>query len=119
MRKGVHLLLGILVFFVYTYLLSLVRDTSAQFIVIGFFAAMAGSILPDILEPPTSSRHRKIFHSKRALKGTALFFCVAAGVSMVPLLPPLPTALSVFSCGTLGYLSHLLADATTKRGLPE
>jgi membrane-bound metal-dependent hydrolase YbcI (DUF457 family) len=119
MRKGVHLILGVLAFFVYAYLVGLVRDTGTQTFVLGFFAVVAGSVLPDILEAPTSSRHRKIFHSKRAVKGTAMIFCITADVSILAPLTSTTAVLYAFSCFALGYLSHLLADATTKRGLPE
>jgi len=41
---------------------------------LGFLAVLAGSIIPDVLEPPTSWTHRDLFHSVRALKFAAIVF---------------------------------------------
>jgi membrane-bound metal-dependent hydrolase YbcI (DUF457 family) len=75
-----------------------------------FFTTM----LPDILEPANHYTHRKFFHSKRVLMFLSKF-CI------IPFL-----ILGFFShfffyilFGVLGYISHLLADSTTKMGLPE
>jgi hypothetical protein len=120
MRKGAHLIIGVLAFFGYAYLLSLIRETISESFLVGLFAVVAGSLMPDILEPPTSWRHRGLFHSKRALKCMVGTFGITATISVLPS-PLMPHASIVFglSCLALGYLFHLLADSTTKRGLPE
>jgi hypothetical protein len=118
MRKGVHLIIGVLAFFVYAYLTSLIHETATETFIIGLFAVAAGSMMPDILEAPTSWRHRKLFHSKRALKGVMVIFCITTAASLVP--PPLmphPAIVYGLSCFALGYLFHLLADAMTRMGL--
>ncbi len=120
MRKGVHLIIGAVAFLVYAYLLNCIRTITVDFFILGFLAVTIGSIMPDILEPPTSSKHRRIFHSKRALKCTVGIFGLCATIGLLPL-PSVSSKALIFglSCCALGYLFHLLADSTTRRGLPE
>ncbi|MGA2698315.1 MAG: zinc dependent phospholipase C family protein [Methanoregula sp.] len=119
MRKGAHLIIGILAFCGYAYLVSLLNATTRELFLLGLFAVVTGSMMPDILEAPTSWRHRGIFHSKRALKCMAGTFGITAAIGVL-VSPLIPHAFLVYglSCFALGYLCHLLADATTKRGLP-
>jgi Predicted membrane-bound metal-dependent hydrolase (DUF457). len=84
----------------------------------GSLAAFAGSVLPDLLEPPTSSRHRGFFHSKKVLKGTGILFVVTALLWLLPEVPS-KTVPFVLSALALGYLLHLAADSVTPRGLPK
>jgi membrane-bound metal-dependent hydrolase YbcI (DUF457 family) len=120
MRKGVHLIIGVMAFFVYAYLINGIHVITAGFFILGLFAVAASSAMPDILEAPTSSRHRRIFHSKRALKCTAIMFGITVAIELLSSLPTLSKALTFgFSCFALGYFFHLLADSTTRRGLPE
>ena len=120
MRKGAHLIIGILAFLGYAYLFSLIRETTSEFFIPGLFAVVTGSLMPDILEAPTSWRHRGICHSKRALICMVGTFGITAAAGLLPSLL-IPHAFLVYgiSCFALGYLFHLLADSTTKRGLPE
>jgi membrane-bound metal-dependent hydrolase YbcI (DUF457 family) len=119
MRKGTHLIIGILAFCGYAYLLGLLHTTTQELFLLGLFAVVTGSLMPDILEAPTSWRHRGLFHSKRALKCMVGIFSITAAIGVL-LSPLIPHAFLVYglSCFALGYLCHLLADATTKRGLP-
>jgi hypothetical protein len=119
MRKGAHLIIEILAFCGYAYLESLLHTPTRELFLLGLFAVVTGSLMPDILETPTSWRHRGIFHSKRALKCMAGTFGITAAIGVLPF----PFILHAFlfyslSCFALGYLCHLLADAITKRGLP-
>lgn len=120
MRKGAHLIIGILAFCGYAYLTSLIRETTSAVFLLGLFAVVTGSLTPDILEAPTSWRHRGIFHSKRALKCMVGIFGITAAIGALPS-SLIPHAFLIYSlsCFALGYLFHLLADSTTKRGLPE
>jgi len=120
MRKGAHLITGVLAFFGYAYLLSLIRETTNEVCLLGLFAVVTGSLMPNILEAPTSWRHRGIFHSKRALKCMLGVFGVTAATGILPS-SLIPHAFLIYGLSSfaLGYLFHLLADATTKRGLPE
>lgn len=119
MRKGAHLIIGLLAFLGYAYLLSLIRETTSEAFLLGLFAVITGSLMPDILEAPTSWRHRRVFHSKRALKCMAGIFGITAVIGVLSsTLIPHAALVCGLSCFALGYLCHLIADATTKRGLP-
>ena len=54
MRKGAHLIIGILTFLGYAYLLGLLHETTSELFVLGLFAVVTGSLMPDLLEAPTS-----------------------------------------------------------------
>ncbi|MGA9203962.1 MAG: hypothetical protein ACLQBP_05125 [Methanoregula sp.] len=115
-----HLVIGIIAFFTYAYLINDIHAISTGFFVLGLFAVVAGSAMPDVLEAPTSSRHRGIFHSRRALKCSVIIFGLTAAIGLLSSLPSLSTAISFgLSCFFLGYFFHLLADSTTRRELPE
>ena len=118
MRRGVHLAIGLLAFCTYAYLGHFLQDIPQGTLAFGFLAAFAGSILPDLLEPPTSSRHRGFFHSKTVLKVTGIVFC---GTALLWTLPEASQKTVLFALSTLalGYLLHLAADAITPRGLPK
>ena len=118
MRRGVHLAIGILAFCLYAGVTSRLTGLSYGMLVLGGCTAIAGSLMPDLLERPTSSRHRRFFHSKRALTGSGMVFCVATLLYLLPEVPYRPVMFWISSCA-LGYLLHLSADAMTKRGLPD
>ena len=72
------------------------------------------SSLPDVIEPAKHYTHRKFFHSKRVL------------VFLSKYVLPSFFILGIFwrdsfylFFGVLGYIVHLLADSTTKMGLPK
>jgi inner membrane protein len=71
-----------------------------------------GSILPNIIEPPKDRNSRKFFHS-----------WVVFGVTTIVYIWLIFKEQSVFTYLTngflLGYLSHLLLDATSRVGLPK
>ena len=74
-----------------------------------------GSILPDIIERPTHSMHRKFFHSWFML---SLFFIASFVVAFV-VIPRFDDKIYIYLIFgfLLGYFSHLLLDATTKGSL--
>lgn len=111
----------------------------------GIAGGLLGANLPDIIEPATSSHHRKFFHSYtwgltlaggtvKVEMSPAAFFREAAAAMNVQAQEPAargesaaPTQFAEFclhfmagaSKGVVaGYLSHLVCDATTPRGLP-
>jgi membrane-bound metal-dependent hydrolase YbcI (DUF457 family) len=120
MRREFHLIIGIFVFFMYAYLLHGIHSITIGYFVLGFCAVIVGSILPDILEPATNSKHRGIFHSWWALKCIVCIFGISVAITLVLALPESTKGI-VFavSCCALGYSFHLLADSTTRRGLPD
>jgi membrane-bound metal-dependent hydrolase YbcI (DUF457 family) len=68
MNRREHLAIGVMAFIAYRFLVHLIIKISADPLVYAFIAVVLGSILPDILEPATSWKHRGVCHSKRALK---------------------------------------------------
>jgi len=74
-----------------------------------------GAMLPDLIERPTGPDHRKFFHSWFML---SMFF-IASFVTCFVLIPSYNTSIFPYPIFAflLGYLSHLLLDATTKKGL--
>ncbi len=80
---------------------------------------LAGGRLPDLLEPARHPNHRQLGHS------------VSVGATLIALIPKLTddeqcpqwlrdnAALRIFCISLIGgYLSHLLLDSMTKKGLP-
>lgn len=116
-RKG-HLVLGLLLFPALIGIAGLFPRINTFLLISGAGAVAAGSIFPDIIEPPTSKRHRGIFHSRRALGGVlaGLALTMTAVVNL-----PAPSRLPLlFACSAFffGYATHLLADSLTPSGLP-
>jgi inner membrane protein len=118
MRRQTHLLLGAVAFGAYTYTLSLLLPLSSGTMFLGFFAALSGSVMPDVLEPPRDRTHRGFCHSRRAMRGAAELFAVTAILGLFRISDP-SFSLSFFASGFfLGYAVHLLADSVTPAGLP-
>jgi hypothetical protein len=119
MKRQVHLVIGVVLFLVYFYVAGLPHSTSGELFVFGIVAVAAGSLFPDLLEPPTSAKHRRVFHSRRALESVlVIFLLMAVPVLFAPGIPHFPLVFSA-SCFFLGYSVHLLADSLTRAGLPE
>ncbi len=74
-------------------------------------AGGAAGLIPDLLEPATTPNHRGFFHS------------ITAAVLVAYLISGRHTAkwsvatLALFSAAGFGYLSHLVADATTPKSI--
>jgi len=71
------------------------------------------SVLPDILEPAIDYKHRKFFHSKRILKFLSKYV-----LGIIFILALIFNFFFYFFFGVMGYILHLLLDATTPMGLP-
>lgn len=113
MNRQEHLIICTFAFAGYAYFVNLLVKISLDNIAIAFFLALIGTILPDILEPPTSWEHRGIAHSLGALK----FF----GISLIitALMGLLSYIFYIASGFFLGYFVHLLIDSITPAGLPD
>ncbi len=74
-----------------------------------------GSLLPDIIERPTNPDHRKFFHSWFML---SISF-IATFITCFVIVPRFTQVFVIYPIlgFLLGYFSHLLLDATTKRSL--
>lgn len=86
---------------------------SMDAIAYAFIAAVLGSIIPDILEAPTNWMHRGLGHSKRALRLVGKILAVTTLIGLFFYI------FYIISSFFLGYVFHLLADATTEVGLPD
>jgi hypothetical protein len=122
MNRKEHLLIGIVIFFVYNFINnSLINSaiipifgiSSSTLWLVGAFAAALGSIIPDQIEPATHWTHRGTFHSKRTLNLTIWLFGITAVISLFSSL------FFYISSFFLGYMFHLLADSMTEVGLPD
>jgi membrane-bound metal-dependent hydrolase YbcI (DUF457 family) len=119
MNRRVHLVIGLVLFFLYFYFIIIFSVSASMSLLYGIFANMIGSVFPDILEPPSGRMHRRICHSKRALKFSFLAFSLTAFLCLYPLSAPGYSVPSFIASGFfLGYFFHLLADSLTRAGLP-
>lgn len=119
MNRPEHVGIGIMSWVLYDILLHLVNENFGSVILYALIAVVLGSIIPDILEPPTNWMHRDIYHSKRALKLTGKIFAVTALIGLLSYFFYIFSVSYILSNFFLGYTSHLLADSTTKTGLPD
>jgi membrane-bound metal-dependent hydrolase YbcI (DUF457 family) len=118
MRRQAHLVIGAIAFFVYTYPVYLLLKFPTNTMLMGLFAALFGSVMPDVLEPPRSWTHRGLGHSRRALKVSAEIFGISAILGLFSFFNPDLSLSYVVSGFFLGYAVHLLADSLTPAGLP-
>lgn len=118
MKRGWHLVIGGVAFFVYQNFLDSVNASLSYPWFFGIFLLAAGSVFPDIIEPAYTCHHRGFFHCRGVLCVTGMFFLLSALIVSVfsGFLNPVPVYLT--SCFLLGYSFHLLADSVTPAGLP-
>ena len=118
MRRQTHLFLGAIAFGAYTYPLFIFLHMEPGTMLMGFFAALFGSVMPDVLEPARDWTHRGFCHSRRAMRFAGYFFVFTAILGLFqPVIPDFSAAYLV-SGFFLGYIVHLLADSLTPAGLP-
>ena len=118
MNREEHVIVGILVFSLYTWLFHSLVNVSFNVILFGVISTIFGSIIPDILEPPTHWTHRGLGHSKRALKFVGYLFVIAALLGLLSIFNDIFFNSYIISSFFLGYVAHLLADSTTTMGIP-
>lgn len=112
MNKTTHITIGIIACVFYILGISYITPIESNYLAFGFLFAFLGSILPDIIEPPTSAWHRGTFHSWDILKKVSLIFLIFTLIGL------LLHFFLVVSCFCLGYGLHLIADSLTPAGLP-
>lgn len=81
-------------------------------VVLAAGVGMIGGLLPDLLEPAIHPNHRRFFHSYAA---TALLARESSCFPNTQIPAETRAAIHLIS---LGFLSHLAADAHTPKGLP-
>ncbi|MFO8108952.1 MAG: metal-dependent hydrolase [Thermoplasmata archaeon] len=82
-------------------------------IVIMLVMSFFGGIVPDILDPPYSPKHRRFAHSKALLA----ILLVLWGITLIALLNQSSLGLCAIYYMLLGYISHLALDSLTPSGL--
>jgi membrane-bound metal-dependent hydrolase YbcI (DUF457 family) len=119
MNREQHLLSGIIIFAVFTWIFTFLVTIPVNTIIYGGIGAAIGSIIPDILEPATDWTHRGVCHSKRALKFTGKIFAITAILGLLSFFIAMFSIFYILASFFLGYVAHLIADSTTTVGLPE
>lgn len=89
------------------------EEINLRDMVVTSLGGMIGGMLPDYLDPPTNPNHRALAHS--ILVGGGFNVAVFEWINSLDLHPTLKWFLKGL---ILGYLSHLILDSTTPRGLP-
>jgi membrane-bound metal-dependent hydrolase YbcI (DUF457 family) len=111
MNRQIHAISGVFAACIVSVLLIPIERLDFYFFWLYLGLAYLGAILPDIIEPPTSYLHRAFFHSwgflVLMLLVLALGFVIGYDYGYF--------FLFFFA---LGYVIHLLEDATTPMGLP-
>jgi membrane-bound metal-dependent hydrolase YbcI (DUF457 family) len=118
MRRSIHLFVGALAFIAYTYPVFILLKIPSDTMLMGFFAALFGSVMPDVLEPARTWSHRGLGHSRRAMKISLWLFSFTAVLGLFRIFDPGLSLSYVISGFFLGYAVHLLADSITPAGLP-
>ena len=103
---GIAIILALIISFV---LYKLNLENFVYYLIPMYFT----SILPDILEPAIDYTHRGFFHSKKVLKFLSKY---VLGITF--LLALIFNFFFYVFFGVVGYILHLLLDATTPMGLP-
>jgi membrane-bound metal-dependent hydrolase YbcI (DUF457 family) len=78
----------------------------------GALLGMVCGVIPDILEPAYHSHHRSVFHS------IATFSAISYGLLKANESNLTPEEKATINIAGMSYLSHLLLDGETPRGLP-
>lgn len=130
MRRDSHVFIGLVGTFFIAFLLAALQSFSLDiFIIFGLgieviiaiaIASIIGSMLPDVIEPSLHWTHRKEFHSNNArhIMGVLSLFLFVAMFLQVIFGLGVNYSFAIFAF-VFSYFLHLVADSTTKMGLPD
>jgi hypothetical protein len=129
MERRVHLVVGSFIFIIYSVIFLAIFSIPYSTMFWGFIITTIGSVIPDLIEPAFHCKHRKFFHSKAFLRYIGTFFLITTLFGLLTGFYYLYSNSTLFyylfsysyliSCFSLGYTVHLIADSTTKMGLPD
>lgn len=80
---------------------------------LGLGTGIVGGVLPDVLEPATHPNHRGMCHSLAALLSTGYGAVKASSGNRIE-----PYLRTVAVAGCAAYVSHLILDGETPKGVP-
>src|SRR5665811_315548 len=103
MNRKEHMAIGIMAFIAYKVLVHLMVKISDDPVLYALLAVVLGSILPDILEPPTSWMHRGVYHSKRTLKSIEKIFVVTVFIGIL-----VPAFIGIFVTAFVGIFLYVV-----------
>lgn len=113
-NKNTHSILGMLSSSL-TYIIDCNRrnqNPEPEEILVAAVGGAGTGVTPDVIEPADNPHHREFFHS--LLLGAG----VGKGVQEIDRLALTEKQKAMATSLSAGYLSHLVADATTPKGLP-
>ena len=115
-RRKEHIIIGASTAVVANFVMQLFESEDqkidpAEVLLAGFLGAFGG-VLPDLIEPAVNPNHRKFFHSYSTILGVG--YSVAG--KHTKKCSRFRKRMMV-SAG-IGYISHLIADSMTPKGLP-
>lgn len=119
MRREEHLLIGVVLFGVFSIPVLILTPITLGMAFWAFIIAALGSIIPDIIEPAYHWQHRSYFHGTAILRLCVIIFIITGLITFLTIINGLFYYSYLISGFFLGYASHLLADSTTKMGIPE
>ena len=95
-------------------LLKILLNMRVYIFLIMIGSSVIGGIIPDILDPPFTKRHRRYAHSKILF----FIFIILLGItSILILIQNLNLILWTIYYFLIGYISHLILDSITPAGL--
>ncbi|MFA5296200.1 MAG: metal-dependent hydrolase [Methanoregulaceae archaeon] len=119
MRKEEHLLIGFVLFGLFSIPVLILTPITFGMAFWAFALAAFGSVIPDIIEPAYHWKHRSYFHGTALLRLCVIIFLITGLITFLTIINDFFYYFYLISGFFLGYASHLLADSTTKMGIPE
>jgi hypothetical protein len=119
MRREEHLLIGAILFGLYTIPILYFTPITIGYAFWGFIVGALGSVMPDVIEPAYNWQHRSIFHSSGVLQLSIIIFVITGLLGFLTIINGYFYYSYLLSGFFLGYAAHLLADSTTKMGIPQ
>lgn len=95
-------------------LLKILLNMRAYIFLIMIMSSVFGGLIPDILDPPFTKRHRRYAHSKILFY---IFIVILIVTSSLIIIKDNNLILWIIYYFLLGYISHLVLDSFTTAGL--
>lgn len=119
MKREEHLLIGCGLFCLFSIPVLILTPITIGMAFWALLAAAFGSVIPDIIEPAYHWQHRSFFHGTTILQLCTTLFIITGLITFLAIINGAFYYSYLISGFFLGYASHLIADSTTKMGIPE